>query len=239
MGKKPKILVVGSFVMDQIVTTRVFPRQGQTILAERFNKAPGGKGANQAVQMARLGAQVTMCGKLGHDANGDEMRRTCEEAGIDTSCILYDDNAASGCSVIILEEQPNGGTENRILVVPGANMTITPEDVAFLKDRIAEFDLVVLQLEIPMEINTIVAKYAHGKGVPVMLNPAPSAPLPEELLACLTYLSPNEHEARDLSGVAIGHEGSHVDEASVRAAAAKLGEKGGHSASGRHLFYCL
>lgn len=75
---------------------------------------------------------------------------TCEEAGIDTSCILYDDNAASGCSVIILEEQPNGGTENRILVVPGANMTITPEDVAFLKDRIAEFDLVVLQLEIPM-----------------------------------------------------------------------------------------
>lgn len=226
MGKKPKILVVGSFVMDQIVTTRVFPRQGQTILAERFNKAPGGKGANQAVQMARLGAQVTMCGKLGHDANGDEMRRTCEEAGIDTSCILYDDSAASGCSVIILEEQPNGGTENRILVVPGANMTITPEDVAFLKDRIAEFDLVVLQLEIPMEINTIVAKYAHDKGVPVMLNPAPSAPLPEELLACLTYLSPNEHEARDLSGVAIGHEGSHVDEASVRAAAAKLGEKG-------------
>lgn len=111
MGKKPKILVVGSFVMDQIVTTRVFPRQGQTILAERFNKAPGGKGANQAVQMARLGAQVTMCGKLGHDANGDEMRRTCEEAGIDTSCILYDDNAASGCSVIILEEQPYGGTE--------------------------------------------------------------------------------------------------------------------------------
>lgn len=82
MGKKPKILVVGSFVMDQIVTTRVFPRQGQTILAERFNKAPGGKGANQAVQMARLGAQVTMCGKLGHDANGDEMRRTCEEAGM-------------------------------------------------------------------------------------------------------------------------------------------------------------
>lgn len=207
MGKKPKILVVGSFVMDQIVTTRVFPRQGQTILAERFNKAPGGKGANQAVQMARLGAQVTMCGKLGHDANGDEMRRTCEEAGIDTSCILYDDNAASGCSVIILEEQPNGGTENRILVVPGANMTITPEDVAFLKDRIAEFDLVVLQLEIPMEINTIVAKYAHDKGVPVMLNPAPSAPLPEELLACLTYLSPNEHEARDLSGVAIGPRG--------------------------------
>ena len=147
MGKKPKILVVGSFVMDQIVTTRVFPRQGQTILAERFNKAPGGKGANQAVQMARLGAQVTMCGKLGHDANGDEMRRTCEEAGIDTSCILYDDNAASGCSVIILEEQPNGGTENRILVVPGANMTITPEDVAtFLKTNVTAERMVLSRI---------------------------------------------------------------------------------------------
>ena len=101
MGKKPKILVVGSFVMDQIVTTRVFPRQGQTILAERFNKAPGGKGANQAVQMARLGAQVTMCGKLGHDANGDEMRRTCEEAGIDTSCIR------------LLRHHPRGAAERR------------------------------------------------------------------------------------------------------------------------------
>lgn len=176
MGKKPKILVVGSFVMDQIVTTRVFPRQGQTILAERFNKAPGGKGANQAVQMARLGAQVTMCGKLGHDANGDEMRRTCEEAGIDTSCILYDDNAASGCSVIILEEQPNGGTENRILVVPGANMTITPEDVAFLKDRIAEFDLVVLQLEIPMEDQHDRCKICPRQGCARHAEPGPQRP---------------------------------------------------------------
>ena len=151
--KKPKILVVGSFVMDQIVTTDVFPLQGQTVLAKTFRKAPGGKGANQAVQMARLGAEVTMCGKLGRDGNGQEMLAVCRDAGIRTEHILFDDRFASGCAVIILEERENQSTENRILVIPGSNMTIAPADVAFLKDTVSDYDLVVLQLEIPMEIN--------------------------------------------------------------------------------------
>lgn len=224
--KQSNILVVGSFVMDQIVTTDVFPRQGQTILAKTFRKAPGGKGANQAVQMARLGANVTMCGKLGHDANGREMLEVCKEAGICIDHVCYDDTAASGCAVIILEEHPDASTENRIMVIPGSNMTFKPEDVAFLKDSIGEYDLVVLQLEIPMEINILVAQYAHAKGVPVMLNSAPSAPLPEELLRCLTYISPNEHEAQDLTGIVIAHDGSNVDEEAVKAAAAALQAKG-------------
>lgn len=223
---RPKILVVGSFVMDQIVTTDVFPRQGQTVLAKTFRKAPGGKGANQAVQMARLGAEVTVSGKLGRDGNGREMRAVCEEAGIRTEHIVYDDKEASGCAVIILEEQEGKSTENRIMVVPGSNMTITPEDIAFLKEDVSRYDLVVLQLEIPMEINVLAARYAHAKGVPVMLNCAPSAPLPEELLACLTYISPNEHEAYDLTGVKIAHQGSQVDMEAVKAAAAALQAKG-------------
>lgn len=226
MIHRPKILVVGSFVMDQIVTTDVFPRQGQTILAKTFRKAPGGKGANQAVQMARLGADVTMLGKLGRDGNGQEMRAVCEEAGIETEHIAYDNEAASGCAVIILEEQEGKSTENRIMVVPGSNMTIKPEDVAFLKEEVEKYDLLVLQLEIPMEINILAARYAHAKGVPVMLNCAPSAPLPEELLACLTYISPNEHEAYDLTGVKIAHAGSQVDMEAVKAAAAALQAKG-------------
>lgn len=224
--KKPKILVVGSFVMDQIVTTDVFPRQGQTILAKTFRKAPGGKGANQAVQMARLGADVTMCGKLGHDGNGRELLAVCEEAGICTDHICYDDTSASGCAVIILEEKPGQSTENRIMVIPGSNMTFKAEDVAFLEDTIDQYDLVVLQLEIPMEINVQVAKYAHTKGVSVMLNSAPSAPLPGELLACLTYISPNEHEAEDLTGIHIAHDGAAVDVEAVKAAAAALQAKG-------------
>lgn len=226
MNRKPKILVVGSFVMDQIARTSVFPRQGQTVLGNAFSKAPGGKGANQAVQMARLGADVTFCGKLGHDGNGEEMLAMCKDVGIHTQHVLFDETAASGCSVIILEEQPGKPTENRILVIPGANMTITPEDVAFLREEVANYDLVVLQLEIPMEINTIVAQYAKAKGVPVMLNSAPSAPLPKELLACLTYISPNEHEAEDLTGVHIPHEGQDVDMDAVTRAAAALHETG-------------
>lgn len=212
--------------MDQIVTTDIFPRQGQTILAKTFRKAPGGKGANQAVQMARLGANVTMCGKLGCDGNGREMLAVCEEAGICTDHICYDEHEASGCAVVILEECPGKSTENRIMVIPGSNMTFAPEDVAFLEDTIGRYDLVVLQLETPMQINVLVAKYAHAKGVPVMLNSAPSAPLPEELLRCLSYISPNEHEAEDLTGIHIAHKGGNVDVESVKAAAAALREKG-------------
>ncbi len=223
---KPKILVVGSFVMDQIATTEVFPREGQTVLGGTFTKAPGGKGANQAVQMARLGADVTMVGKLGHDGNGEDMIKTCKEAGINTDYVLYDDELPSGCSVIILEEAPGKQTVNRIIVLSGSNMSITPDDIAFLKEKVAEFDLVVLQLEIPMEINELVAAYAYEKGVPVMLNSAPSAPLSDELLSHLAYISPNEHEAFDMVGVKIGHDGKNVNMEEAKAATAALKEKG-------------
>ena len=223
---KPKILVVGSFVMDQIATTEIFPREGQTVLGGTFSKAPGGKGANQAVQMARLGAEVTMVGKLGHDSNGEEMIRTCKEAGICTDYVLYDDKLPSGCSVIILEEAPGKQTVNRIIVLSGSNMSITPEDVAFLKEKIAEYDLVVLQLEIPMEINELVAEYAYAKDVPVMLNSAPSAPLSDSLLSHLTYISPNEHEAYDMVGIRISHSGKEVNLKEAKAATAALKAKG-------------
>ena len=224
--KKPKILVVGSFVMDQIATTKVFPKEGQTVLGEYFSKAPGGKGANQAVQAARLGAQVTMVGKLGRDANADEMIRVCKEAGIDVSHVAFDEKEPSGCSVIILENKSDGETANRIIVLSGTNMKITKEDVAFLKDSIKDYDMVILQLEIPAEINETVAQYAHDAGVPVMLNPAPSAPLSDKLLSCITYISPNEHEAADLTGVTIEHKGADFNREQAKAAAQKLFDKG-------------
>lgn len=223
---KPNILVVGSFVMDQIVTTDVFPREGQTVIAKTFRKAPGGKGANQAVQMARLGANVTMCGKLGLDDYGKEMLKVCQDAGICTEHICYDQENASGCAVVILEKTSETSAKNRIMVIPGANMTLESEDVAFLEEEIANYDLVVLQLEIPLHINTLVAKYAHAKGVPVMLNSAPSAPLPHEILECLTYISPNEHEATDLTGIEIQHSGDEVDLMAVQRAAKCLQDKG-------------
>ncbi len=226
MNRKPKILVVGSFVMDQIVNTEIFPREGQTILGKSFRKAPGGKGANQAVQVARLGADVTMFGKLGHDGNGKELIAACKEAGINIEHIVYDDVLASGCAVIILEDHPGQSTQNRIIVIPGSNMAINPEDVAFLKEGIAAYDLVMLQLEIPIEINELVAQYAFEKGVPVMLNSAPSTKLSDKFLACLSYISPNKHEVEDLTGIHIEQDGRDANMDAVKEAAKFLNDKG-------------
>ncbi len=226
MEKKPKILLVGSFVLDQIVRTDIFPREGQTVFGKTFSKAPGGKGANQAVQAALLGADVTMVGKLGRDTNGTELLSACAQAGVHTEHVRYDDTVASGCAVVLLEEMPDGQTKNRILVIPGANMTITESDVSFLKETISDYDLVLLQLEIPMEINELIVSYANAAKVPVMLNSAPSAPLSDKLLSGLTFISPNEHEIADLTGITIGHQGKEIDLAAAKAAAQVLRDKG-------------
>lgn len=223
--KQPKILVVGSFVVDQVMTTDVFPKEGQTVIGKAFAKAPGGKGANQAVQMARLGASVTMVGKLGDDANGRDMLEACMAAGLDMRHVAIDKSTPTGCAVIILQNS-DGAMQNRIIVYPGANMSITPEDVAFLREDMANYDLVVLQLEIPMEINVLVAKYAHEAGVPVFLNTAPYAPLPETLLPYLTYVCPNETEAESLTGISIPRTGRMADLTVAKRAARALTEAG-------------
>ena len=224
--KKPKILVVGSFVMDNIVSTEVFPNSGQSIIGTGFRKAPGGKGANQAVQAARLGADVTMFGKVGEDNDGDVLLDTCKASGVDVSLVICDGATHTGCAAVLLEEKPGESTKNRIIIVPGANMLIKPEELSAIKARIAEFDMVMLQLEIPMEINCLIAECAHEAGVPVMLNPAPSAPLPAELLKHLTYISPNEHEAADLTGITIAHDGHDANMDDVRNAARRLMDMG-------------
>ena len=211
MNRKPKILVVGSFVMDLIVSTEKFPGSGETVLGKSFRTAPGGKGANQAVQAARLGADVTMVGKVGGDSFGRELIASAQAAGIHTQHILQDPDNPSAIGNILLEVAEGQKSKNRIIVVSGANMAITPDDVAFVRDIVSEFDMVMLQLEIPMQINELVAQYAFEKGVPVMLNSAPSAPLSAALLSHLTYISPNEHEAADLTGIPIRKEGKSVN----------------------------
>ncbi len=224
--KTPKILVVGSFVMDLIVSTEKFPNSGETFLGKTFRTAPGGKGANQAVQAARLGADVTMVGKVGNDDFGRTLINSCLESGINTQFISTDKEVSSGVGNVLLEVDKSNSAKNRIIVVPGANMTITDMDVAFLKDTIDQYDMVILQLEIPMSVNEIVAKYAFDKGVPVMLNSAPSAPLSPELLSCLTYISPNEHEAADLTGIQIRKTGKTVNQDDVKAVVNALLSKG-------------
>lgn len=225
MKKQPKLLVVGSFVVDQVMTTDVFPKEGQTVVGKAFTKAPGGKGANQAVQMARLGASVTMVGGLGNDANGRDMMEACTAAGLDMSHVTVSDDTPTGCAVIVLQEI-DGAMQNRIIVYPGANMAIKKSDVEFLKEAVADYDMVILQLEIPMEINETVAGYAHAKGVPVFLNTAPYSPIPDTLIPYLTYVCPNETEAESLTGITIPRSGNTADLAVAKAAADVLRAKG-------------
>lgn len=213
---KPRILVVGSCCMDYTFGSTVIPNEGETVLGNNFSFAPGGKGANQALQAALLGAEVTFVGKFGRDMNAEVLVGNLRKAGIDVSNVLYHETVPTAVACIQLQLLPNGEVNNRITVIPGAQMTFTAADVAFLQEEIRNYDLVLLQLEINMEINELVAKYAHAAGVPVMLNSAPSAPLSGQLLSNLTYISPNEHEAKDLTGIEI----ESIDDA--RRAAEKL-----------------
>lgn len=198
MLKKPNILVVGSFMMDLIASTRRAPNSGETMIGMKFQTAPGGKGANQAVQCARLGASVTMVGKVGNDAFGKIMTDTAAASGVDVSHVLVDPKESSGVGHITLEVTEHGA-QNRITVCPGANFTMTVEEVAWLKDEIGKYDLIMMQFELPMEVIETVAQWAHDAGVTVMINPAPAAPISNKLLSCATYISPNEHEAAILA----------------------------------------
>ena len=176
---------------------------------------PGGKGANQAVQCARLGANVTMVGQVGADAFGKIMTDTAAAAGVDVSHVSVDPNESSGVGHITLEVTEHSA-QNRITVCPGANFTLTLEDVAWLKEGIKDYDLVMLQFEVPMEVNEAVAQWAKDTGVKVMINPAPAAPISDKLLACATYISPNEHEAAILANHSICVEGGvHFDDVQI------------------------
>lgn len=226
MIRKPKLLVVGSLVMDLVVSTQVFPNSGETVLGDTFVTAPGGKGANQAVQAARMGAEVTMVGKVGNDAFGRELLESAKAAGVNFDHILVDTHTSSAIGNIVLEVTPGQKSRNRIIVVPGANMTITADDLSFLEYEIKSYDMVLLQLEIPMAINELVAEIAHRNGVKVMLNSAPSASLSDKLLSCLSYISPNEHEAEALTGIKIGKNGNDISTSDLARVTQVLLDKG-------------
>ena len=200
MQKKPRILVVGSFVMDVIATTERVPPSGQTVYGKSFHMAPGGKGANQALQCARLGADVTMMGCVGDDLFGQTLLETPRQAGVDVSRVLVRQGITSGVGHVTLEVTEHTA-QNRIVVIPGANRTLTVEEVAWIRDEIHTYDMVLLQLEVPIEVNRAVAGWAKAAGVPVMLTPAPATDLDDQLLSLVTYLTPNEQEASMETGL--------------------------------------
>ncbi len=227
MKNRPKILVVGSFIKDLIVSTSKFPEQGETIIGNDFQTSSGGKGANQAIQAARLGSDVTMVGKVGDDIYGRELIQSCQESGVNTEHVLVEKTAPSGIGNVQLEVQEDGSTKNRIVIVPGANMTNTVEELAFLETKITDYDMVILQLEIPMEVNEYVVKLAHDNNVKVMLNPAPYDLLSETTISQLNYISPNEHEAASITGINITRdENGHINEEDVAASVQHMVKQG-------------
>lgn len=199
-----KIVVIGSLNMDLVVKAERAPRAGETVRGNEFLTIPGGKGANQAAAIARLGGQVTMVGRVGQDAFGERLKKNLDDLGVDTGHIRNDSQVATGVALIIVE---NTG-ENRILIVPGANGRVDGSDVQVAVSALRGANLLVLQLEIPMNTVSQCVEMAAQMGIPVLLNPAPAAPLKDELLAKISYLVLNESEAEGLSGIAVTNQES-------------------------------
>ncbi|MGP8302074.1 ribokinase [Streptomyces inhibens] len=196
------VLVVGSANADLTVRVERRPGAGETVRGTDLVESAGGKGANQAAAAARIGGRTALLARVGGDAYGELLLGAQREAGTDVTPVIVDGAARTGTAMIIVD--PDG--DNSIVVSPGANAALTPQDVAAAKDVIAASSVVSLQLEIPMESVRAAAAAAEQAGTRVVLNPspAPEAALAPELLAVADPLVVNEHEARELSGRADG-----------------------------------
>src|SRR5580704_15380990 len=216
-GHKPRIAVVGSNMVDLVTYVDRMPIKGETVEAPSFEMGHGGKGANQAVAAAKLGASVVMVTAVGDDMFADATIRNLEAVGVDTSHVRRVKGKPSGVAPIMVE--PNG--ENSILIVKGANADLSPADIENAAADLKTCDLILLQLEVPVE--TVYAAIAFGKrhGVKTLLNPAPAVPdLDPERIRDATFLVPNETELAILSNMPVG------SETEIEAAARSLMAKG-------------
>jgi ribokinase len=211
-----RIAVVGSLNMDLVVRAPHMPIPGETVIGSDFRTIPGGKGANQAVAAARLGAKVAMIGRVGDDDFGRSQLRNLGQLGVDTTHVMVDLETATGIALITLDARG----QNSIVLAPGANMRLTKEDINAARGAIVQSDVLVLQLESPLEVVTYAIDIAHAEGVKVVLNPAPARPLPKETLARLDYLIPNESETALLTGIEV------ADLDSTKEAAKRLRDEG-------------
>lgn len=216
MASPPRIVVIGSANTDLVVHVPSLPRPGETIVGGAFASVGGGKGANQAVAAARAGGQVVFVAKLGADAMGDAAIASYRTEGIDTTHVTRDGTEPSGVALILVDAVG----ENSIAVAPGANDRLLPVDVERAREAIAAADVLLVQLEIPLETVRHAVAIARAAGVRVILNPAPARPLDAEVLAGVTIITPNATEAESLTGL------RGVDEHSAASAAADLVARG-------------
>ena len=209
---KAKVAVVGSSNMDLVVKSTRIPAVGETILGGDFIMAPGGKGANQAVAAAKLGAQVYFIAKLGDDIFGQQSLNNFKKEGVNTTYVVQTNEAPSGVALIMVDQKGS----NSIVVAPGANQKLSPEDVKKAESDIASSGAVVAQLEVPLETIECAAQLANSFKVSFILDPAPAQKLSAELLKMIDVLTPNETEAQILTDTEV------TDEKSARRASDKL-----------------
>lgn len=200
MANQPKICVVGSSMIDLISKVPRLPKLGETLVGRSFHLGYGGKGANQAVMAAKLGARVTMVNKVGRDVFGEGTLGNYREQGIDTTHVMFDDSRFSGVAPIFVDDN----AQNFIVIVPGANLGLLPEDVQKARQVILEADILICQLEIPIETTLEAFRIAKSGNVRTILNPAPAAPIPDELLKLSDICAPNETETELLTGEPVG-----------------------------------
>ncbi len=232
--RRPVVVVLGSVNMDVVVTAARLPGPGETIAGDELHVTPGGKGANQAVAAARLGAEVRIVGRVGEDAFGPMLLEGLASYGVDVSRVASDPGSSSGAAAILLDAD----RENRIVAVYGANMRCDDEQVRETDSALDGADCLLLQLEIPLEASLSAARVARRKGVRVILDPAPASALPDEAHALVDLLTPNQVEAAAL----VGHPVNGVDQGlsaarellrrGVGASVVKLGDRGAVYASG-------
>lgn len=197
-----KIIVIGCSNVDMVVRTSHLPAPGETILGGEFFMNQGGKGANQAVAIKRLGGNLIFMAKLGNDVLGRQSVGYFKKEGIDTRYIALDEDSASGVALISVDDH----AENSIVVASGANMLLNEQDVDKMLEEMCEGDILLMQLEIPLQTVEYAARKAFGKGVKVVLNPAPARSLPKELFRHLYMVTPNRIEAEMLTGIKIAND---------------------------------
>jgi len=204
--RTPKILVIGSLNMDLILQTAVMPVAGENLIGSNYQYFHGGKGGNQAIATAKMGADVTFVGKVGNDASGDELIQSLKDNGVQVEFITRDEGNNTGLAVIILEDSG----QNRILVYPESNMSLTPADIdkAFEHD----YDAMMLQFEVPEVVVVHACKKATEKNIPFIIDAGPAQDFPLEKIQSSEVFSPNETETLAMCGIEV------VDEATAKKA---------------------
>ena len=230
MKKPPQIgvVVLGGINMDMVAFASRFPEAGETLVGSRFLTYPGGKGANQAVAAARMGASAAMIGRVGDDLFGPQLIESMAYSGVDVSGVAVEPGSSSGIAVINID----ASSQNRIIQIPGANDTCGEEEAERVRQALQQASTLLLQLEVSVDLSLKVAQEADARGKTVILDPGPARLLPPGFYSCCRLITPNETEAQALVGFPVGDPASAARAANelvargVEIAVIKLGAQG-------------